>query len=287
MRNGKVILLSMVFVLFAGIYAGFGQSFQGMPVLQNMPVTELSHNEIHPAVAYNYIRDEFIVIWQDDRNGVNDIYGRIVKPDGSLVGQEFVVCSGTGQQIYPAVAYNRIRDEYMVVWQNDDMGNNIMGIRLDYMGKKVWSNRSLADTTFIICDQSWCQYHPKIAHNYTDDTFLVVWHDFRNADASGMDIYGQRLDWNADLLTPVEPPAESPATEINFPLSRGISTSYDVYDAYPDVAYHGMEGEGGPINEWLVVWMRSMGELQIWGVRVNGTDGVLLDTWGGIQTCLP
>jgi hypothetical protein len=46
------------------------------------------------------------------------------------------------------------------------------------------------------------------------------------------------------------------------------------------VAYHG--GEDPLLNEWLVVFARSVERYGIWGVRVRGTDGMLLDTYGEV-----
>lgn len=286
MRFAKMILVLMTFVCFGSILSAFGQGIQGMPVTMTFPVSELMSDEKHPATAYNILRDEFLVVYQDARSGNPDLYGRIFSSDGSPVTDEFIVCDGAPEQMYPAVDFNRLLDEYIVVYQNEfEYANDIYGIRINWDGSKLWSPRSEPDTTFIVSDAPTCQTHPKVAHNYTNNTHLVVFDDNRNYATTDTDIYAQRLNWNADLMFPVQLPAESPATDVNYPLSLGLSQSSPYREVYPDVAYHGSYGT--ELNEWLVVFMRQHTVYEIWGVRVRGTDGMLLNTWGKVPEGLP
>ena len=86
MKLGNIILI-MCFVSFAlGTMTAMSQNGRG----ETFPISEMTHNEIHTASAYNIIQDPFIVVWEDDRNGNPDIYGRIVNADGSFAGQEEV-----------------------------------------------------------------------------------------------------------------------------------------------------------------------------------------------------
>lgn len=67
MRFAKMILVLMTFVCFGSILSAFGQGIQGMPVTMTFPVSELMSDEKHPATAYNILRDEFLVVYQDAR----------------------------------------------------------------------------------------------------------------------------------------------------------------------------------------------------------------------------
>ena len=287
MRFAKMMMfVLMTFICVGNITSTFGQGILGMPVTLTFPVSELTSDERHPATAYNILRDEFFVVYQDARAGTDDLYGRIFSSDGSPVTDEFVVCNGAPNQMYPATDYNRLLDEYIVVYQNEfQYANDIYGIRINWDGSKLWSPRSLPDTTFIVCDAEMCQTHPKVAHNYTNNTHLVVWDDNRNYPTTNTDIYGQRLNWNADLMLPVQQPAESPATDVNYPLSLGLGEDVSYKETSPDVAYHGSYGT--ELNEWLVVFQRQVSVDEIWGVRVRGTDGMLLDTYGEVPDHLP
>ncbi len=282
MQIGKKWFLFILVVLMICTAGVLAQGFQAMGVTNNIIISEMSKNDDEVSAAYNPERDEFLVVWRYSTSAWSgDIWGRIIKSDGTPVGPPFPICTAENTQQRPDVAYNRLRDEYMVIWQDDrnamQSGNDIYGIRLDMYGQKIFSSRSLADSSFIISNHQFCQYRPRIAHNYTNDTYLVVWEDTRNYGAvSEDDIYGQRLDWNASLLSPYD----APSTEVNFPVSVGM---YDTYHDYePDVAYHGSQGT--ELNEWLVVWTRYQGDewtrARIWAERVRGTDGKLLNTYG-------
>jgi hypothetical protein len=252
--------------------------------------------EWSPSVAYNYMDDVFLVVttvWDTLNDTGDDIYGQFVNPDGSLRGNRFPICLQDSAQYDPDVAYGR-NNEFMVVWYDYRMGNSdIFGARLDASGKKLKNAKTLADTTFAICDQDSGQYSPRIAYNFMDNNYLVVFEDYRNAfiqqlpitkskrigKAAGgfwmvnCDVYGQRLN---ELGIPIAP-GDPPGTKTNFPVA--VNAQYDEY--YPDVAYCG--GDSRP-DEWLVVFTREKYTYDeptlIWGTRVNGKDGALLDTWG-------
>lgn len=234
--------------------------------------------EYEPATAYNTARDEFLVAWIQEPA---DIVGRIFKSDGSPVGPCFPVSVTDAVEIYPAVAYNSSRDEWLVVWQSQQFGNSdIYGVRLDYQGKKLFSPNSGADSSFTICSEGKNQNNPKISYNYMEDCYLVVWTDYRNlreVDSStqgNTDIYGQRVDGNGALLTPGDPDDPS----INYTI---VKQSY-YNEAHCDVAYCGWAGV--LLNEWLVTFTHSdvygYGGQRIWGVRVKGSNGLRLNTWG-------
>ena len=249
-------------------------------VVNSFVITDGKVPEMSPASAYNSRRDEFILVWEQEPS---DVYGRIFKADGTPSGPAFpVAASPTHSEYSPQVDYNTRQDEYMVVWAEyfeDDM--DIYGVRLDHSGKKLVSPGSRADSSFAVCDQDSTQYGPKVAYNYLDNCFLVVWEDFRNTKhqemmgTTNLDIYGQRVAGSGALL----PPGNPQDPKVNFPI---VNKEY--YDEnYPDVAYCGMAGKR--LNEWLVVFERSEAGYsyygtRIWGVRVKGSTGDVLNTYG-------
>ncbi|HPG40308.1 MAG TPA: T9SS type A sorting domain-containing protein [bacterium] len=235
--------------------------------------------EYEPATAYNTDRDEFLVAWIQEPA---DIYGRIIKSDGTPAGPRFPISASNNVEIYPAVDYNSARKEWLVVWE--DMRNynsDIYGVRLDDRGKKLVSPQSEADSSFAISKNNKNQSRPKIAYNYENDTYLVVWTDYRNTRMIGessegnYDIYGQRINGDGALLTPGDP---------NDPTVNYAIAAQGNYNEYKcDVAYCGQAGQ--LLNEWLVVFSRSevyyyMGGARIWGVRIKGGNGLLMNTWG-------
>jgi len=254
--------------------------FVAVAAAQNpFDVSLLGVDEQTPATAYNIQEDEFLVVWQ---SAAHKIHGRLYYADGTPRTDPFSVFEGGTSCLLPDVAYNRITNEYLVVWEDWrrelSTGADVFGIRLNEAGHKIHSPRSEPDTSFAICDNDSAQGHPKIAHNYKDDVYMVVWHDNRHNYRYGIEewaIYGQRLAWNANLL----PPLDSPSTQEN----QMIGADMDYRDKYPDIAYHG--GMGSTLNEFMVVWQRffsmdMMNNCRVWAARVKGVNGKMLDSYG-------
>jgi hypothetical protein len=258
-------------------------------VVNAFPLAEGSAAEWYPATAYNSINDEFLVVWNQDQP-VN-IRGRIFKADGTPHGQPFQIAAGTRDRAYAHVDFNARRNEYLVVWEDyRNSACDVYGVRLRDDGKKLASPSSGADTSFAICTADSSQYSPRVAYNYINNCYLVVWEDYRNSKRSAQmgrynfDVYGQRLDADGAFL----PPGSTQDPKVNFPVAN--ANNYD--DFYPDVAYCGNAGE--KLNEWLVVFMRKefgysspmkasggyYNGVRIWGIRVKGNNGAVLDTWG-------
>ena len=258
----------------------------GQPVLSSWTMSSLevsngTHAEMQSAVAYDYFKDQFLVVWADNRNQNWDIYGRFIDAGGTPIGDAFGVCTLQSVQGYPDVDFNRVDKQYLVVWTDDRQGTpDIFGVLLDDQGNQIQpaSPTPDGDLSFAICNEETMeQSHAKVAHNYIDNTYLAVWYDMRETYPGiySADVYGQRIDADGSLLPPYDPPD----SKVNFPI-----INWDWEEYAPDVAYHGGTGEF-EINEWMVVWVQEefstgLPFSRIWGRRINGEDGIPLDNWG-------
>jgi len=104
-----------------------------------------------------------------------------------------------------------------------------------------------------LCAASNTQAWPRVAYNSTNNTYLVVWEDYR--DGSNYHIYGQRVDGNGKLLG---------ANIVIFSIAHPTR--------YPDVAYNSTD------NNWLVVFQYDYPSVGDWDivcrrVNANGTTG--------------
>ncbi|MFB0518344.1 MAG: hypothetical protein ACETWC_03570, partial [Acidobacteriota bacterium] len=102
-------------------YSGIGAqivSADGTLSGTNFPIVSALNYQRAPSVAYNSKVDTYLVVWHDTRMGNYDIYGRWVKADGSLSGENFPISSAAEDQQYPVVAYNSTYSNLKVAWQD-------------------------------------------------------------------------------------------------------------------------------------------------------------------------
>lgn len=152
-------------------------------------------DEQFPAVAYNPVADEYLVVWQDSRHATThgwDIYGRRLAPDGSPLGKEFRVTRSPSYERLPAVAYNQVDDEYLVVWVDS---RNHPSRGLDLYGRRLATDGSRLGGVFRVSGTGATanEWAPDVVHNPIDNQYLVVWEDFRSEATLGMDVYARRL----------------------------------------------------------------------------------------------
>jgi len=112
----------------------YGQliSPSGSLIGSNFVICNEEHYQTAPSVFYNGV--EYVVLWQDERNGLSDIYGQKVLPDGTLSGPNFSICTAPYQQVFPVGASNRTNSS-LVVWADLRNGSDydIWG----YMGSDI------------------------------------------------------------------------------------------------------------------------------------------------------
>lgn len=199
------------------------------PVGEPFPISNGPEYEEAPALAYNEARGEFMVVWQDLRDGIvtgNDIYGQRVAPSGELLGSSFAISAAPYNEKAPAIAYNSRADEYLVVWRSPAPLGNLHGQRVSSDGRRLGD-------PFLVSDAPGLQFDPHLAYSPSSDTYLVVWEDWRKDDGTFThgDIYARRISGDGQLL----------GSELAIAAVSGRQVE-------PGLAY------GPPSDEFLVVW---------------------------------
>ncbi|ATB27228.1 hypothetical protein [Melittangium boletus] len=149
--------------------------------------------QVHPKVAHN--GTNFLVVWQDNRNADNDIYGARVSSTGTVLDTSGIAIStATGNQEHPALTHNGMH--FMVVWEDWRVGRSeIYGARVSSAGTVV-DTSGIAIATLAMPTQDY-KYVPTVTHD--GDSFLVAWEDHRTDLYLG-DIYGARVSDTGTLL---------------------------------------------------------------------------------------
>jgi len=134
----------------------------------------------------------FVITWQDGRNGDRDIFAQLYASDGSASGNNFLVSDDpdSAEQRYPAISTDS-NGNFVVTWQDERDDDDIYAQRYDSDGMALGNNFKVND------DQGDAgQYRPAIAADRNGD-FLITWEDERHGDVN---IYVQRHASNGNTL---------------------------------------------------------------------------------------
>ncbi len=219
------------------------------------PISTQANEQRSPAVAYNSTDNQYLVVWDDLRPrksiGGNDIYGQRVSGAGTLLGGEILVSTVVVAYRYaPAVAYNSIDNQYLVVWPDNRAPDCILCI----YGQRVSGAGVLVAGEVLISSQggSFLSFGLALAYNSTGNQYLVVWDDDREGPYSS-DIHGQRVSGAGALL----------GGEISINIHESVQYA-------PDVAYNSTN------NEYLVAWHDYRNDApDIYGQRVSATGTLI------------
>lgn len=136
----------------------------------------------------------FVITWQDDRNGNYDIFAQRLLSDGNRQDMNFRVNDDPGNsgQYAPVVGVDG-PGNFVIVWHDYRKLSDpdIYGQRYDNNGIAVAGNFRINDDV----GYSW-QQNPTIAMD-SSGNFIVAWEDDRN---NKEDIYAQRYDKNGNKL---------------------------------------------------------------------------------------
>lgn len=201
-----------------------------------------------PAIAFD--GTNFLVVWEDTRDGSFDIYGARVSGEGVVLDSSGIAISTAARwdERHPVVGFDGT--QYFVVWA--DMRG---GSYYDIYGARVSTGGEVIETTGVsISTAASDQCLPALAFDGTN--YLVVWQDDRN-DRYSWDAYGARVSPDGLVLDPD-----------GIPICRAADIQL-----YPSIAFGG--------TNYLVVWedRRSGSTWDIYGARVS-VGGSTLDPDG-------
>ncbi len=255
------------------------------------PDGDPSYDAQKPAAAYNQVNHEYLVVWSGEDNA-----GGMIRGEFEIFGQRIDAATGAelgtndfrisdmgpnGSDLYdalsPAVIHNAIDNQYLVVWEGDDNTaplvdgeTEIFGQRLSgASGAEIGANDIRLSDMGPNGDGGFDALLPSIAHNSTNNEYLIVW---AGEDNSGLlvsgefEIFGQRLS--------------SAGVELGTNDARLSDMGPDgdpLFDAFaPALAYDELD------NQYLVVWqgqnnigVLAAGETEIWGQRLSGAGAEL------------
>ena len=193
-----------------------------------------------------------------------DIFGRLINAaDGSAVTGDFrisdvgVDTETTQSPFEPAVAYNSVKDEFLVVWWADDLVDQefeIFGQRISSSGAELGTNDFRISDMGGNGNNGLVGFKPDVAHNPDDNEYLVVWSGDDSTDGE-FEIWGQLLEYDLGGLL-VEDGGDfqisdvGPGGNTDFSAS-GAAVAYDPTNEQYLVVWHGDDSVPGD-NQWEI-----------------------------------
>lgn len=232
-----------------------------LPFGQDFPISQEAGEQRNPTLAYDSLRDRYLVAWEDQRRGGWDIYGQLVAAGGQLVGDALPISTAPNDQRDAVVAYNSLAGEYLVAWEDRRGGE------WDIYVQRVSGEGELLDEAgepgadpainLPIVTEIGDQLDPDLVYNPAQDEYLIVWKNYyEEFDEGGQlvvydkRIYARRISASGQGLG---------EGFIEVSMGGGDHT-------YPAVAYNSRN------DEYLVIWRRD--DIGIYGQRVSSVGGL-------------
>jgi len=186
-----------------------GRSYNGSgenPVPSNntdIDVSEPGSNTYHAENPCNaYGAGKFFVAWEENpaNQPLNryqaDIKGALVTPD-SQVSMRFTICSATGGQFDPQVAFDALSNQFLVVWADAQYGTSDYDVR----GRLYNSNGFAVGDVFSIAYEMNYQGNPWICSD-NNGNFFIVYEDGPDPALGPFSLYAYRVNWEGTRILP-------------------------------------------------------------------------------------
>ena len=179
--------------VYGAIVSATGQVFPSFAIATGSNI--LNHSA--PAVAYSYTSDKYLVVWQSHWSPMPlqySIEGQFISNSGALSGSSFTISQDPGNgdhRMNPDVAYNRRRNEHLVVWEQRDHSTNKYNIHAQ---RVQGASGQLLGSALTISNQSFDESVPAVAAIPpigTGGQYLVVWQ--REWSSTDNDILARRV----------------------------------------------------------------------------------------------
>jgi hypothetical protein len=156
----------------------------------------------NPAAALDPGTGDIVVVWEDSRNGNEDIYAQRLDPDGNprwTADVRVNTDSSTTGQHWPAVGVDAAGNTY-VVWHDDRNGDpDIWAQKLNLAGYRLWIDLRVNSDSGTAS-----QAYPAIATDAGGYSY-IVWNDYRDCTGQGYcpaSVYAQKVDANRNKQWP-------------------------------------------------------------------------------------
>ena len=216
----------------------------------------------HIANTNNLAQQLSLVVFMDDRDGGDDIWGQLIAPAGNAVSGGNFKISGGDDDLFPELAYGQIdpnNGRFLVAWQREVGADDseVYGRVIRGATNAGGNPGDLIGGSFAISTAAaGLASAPSVAFDPINDQFLVVWRNDPDTTDEEADIYGQLVSTGGALVGG------------NFQISSQSGLEYA-----PGAVYHPEQ------QEFLVLWNRdpagAVDETDVHGQRVSPAGALL------------
>ena len=254
----------------------------GQAVGESFKVTDVSASQFHYTMAFNSTKNQFLITYNDSRNGAGDVFGVIFDETGAKVKDEFVISHAAGHQVNPVACYNPHDGTYLVNWEDfrqygDGLGaygtldvmTNIYGALLDDNGSVLVNDiKMCVDDNTTNKDQRF----NGIAYNSKNNQFLVSWTDTRPS-LQNVGIVGRVV--NAD--------GSMPAGDFTLvDTAGGQMISHTMYLPQDDTYFVAFERDFNDVDDFYFKDLNAQLDIGAMWLDANGQpDGSIIDIYTG------
>jgi hypothetical protein len=230
----------------------------GSPITKTIVISAESTQEVNPAVVYNVYnveRQEYLVVFWNDRPGCDDIRAERISRNGTRLGGRWIAAGCPAERRHPDVAYNFQRKEYLIVWEEESGGNSL--IQSQRFTENLEPLPEGVQTLIAGPVGMYTSANPVVEYAWLDDKYLVVWQLEVNMPPApkATSIAGHVVLGNG---------TKDPAGSFNVSLDPG-----GVDRIHPDIAH------SQDLGRYLVVWQQKAGAgWDVYGQLVEGGGGL-------------
>ncbi|RMG43412.1 MAG: DUF11 domain-containing protein, partial [Acidobacteria bacterium] len=134
---------------------------------------------------------EYGIVWEDDRDGTQEIYFARADASGTRVGPEVRLTASSGTSRAPRIVWNSTNQEWAIVFADDRLGDSDVYLdRLDASGNQIGSE-------ILIAGGAGDQAAPDLA--WSGARYGVVWHDGAGGEYT---IQFRSLTYDGSVISP-------------------------------------------------------------------------------------
>jgi hypothetical protein len=262
--------------------------------------------QFDPVVAWNDDRGEFLVVWQDGRNGTDlDLYAQRLTSAGQPIGDNFALVVGEHDQWATWVTYRPLLQSYWLVWHHREPGRNCV-----YVQALTPTGAPKGTALRVVPQDGTQQWIPAVGYNAVSDELLVAWEDMDSSAILGQRVSGAGLLLGETVRISSTPKSQwaPPVVAFNIMLQEYLVVWDDLTEhtitgqiverdgklrgsnsiiAGPGSPYVSSAVAGGTNGGYWVFWTdegaRSSGDADIRGQRLTA-DGTISGESRGVRT---